>query len=254
MPAFLLAITAVLLMAAAIVFTYFNEGESLRLTCTPAYTVCNRWYDSDGRVHNLSTETVSQFQAFQTAFQEAPPSGSCLVIRTKRLGVTAYTGGKTLYSADAQNGTAYHFIPVDELDSTHTVVLHLTPYRRKTGSITGDVRLCSKNEYLLCMLDKNKPFIAAILALITLCAVSLGIAAGKFLSKKRSGFADLYLTFFLALAAVFTLFSCDLGAVLVGSPACVQLLKYTSLLLAPIPLGAFLFHLKVQNRKMKAKS
>ena len=249
-----MTLAALLMMACAIVFTYFNEGESLRLTCTPSYTVCNRWYDSEGKVYNLREETFSQFQAYQTEFPKAPPAGACLVITTKRLGVTAYTGGKTLYSADAQNGTAYHFIPVDELDGAGTVVLHLTPYRRKTGSISGDVRLCSKNEYLLCMLDKNKPFIAVILTLGALCAVSFGIAAGKLLSKKRNGFGDFYLTAFLLLAATAFLFSSDLGAVFVGSPACVQLLKYAALLLSPVPLGAFLFHLKVQNRKLRADS
>ena len=227
-------------MAASAVLTYINEGESARLSCTPAYTVCNRWYDSNERVYNLSEISVTQFQAYQTEWKEKPPAGSVLIIKAKRLGVAAYTGGKTLYYAAPQNGTAYHFIPVDELDNTNTVVLHLSPYRHKTGSLAGDVRLCGKNEYLLCLLEKNKTAIAAVLLTANACVVSLGIALHKLFCKKKSGFGDLYLTVFLLLMTVALLFSSDLGAFLVGSPPYVLLMRSLALLLSPVPLGGFI--------------
>ncbi|MBQ9227541.1 MAG: hypothetical protein IJ168_01815 [Eubacterium sp.] len=237
----LFALTAgcVVLCAVLGIWTATVAGDAARLTPEPFYTVCNRWYGESGKKENIVGRSVTQRTVYQTALADRRHTGEYLTVKSKNLGLTAYTGGKILFYRAPESGVAFSFIPVGELDEGGTVVLQLEPVNNKSGMLLDNIVVSNKNDYLLTLLVGSRRTVLTALCLLLALTAVMTVAAVKIKGKQRSGFGILYLAVFLALCFVVCILRSDLAAFLIGSVTGIAILRHTLPLLLPIPLLAF---------------
>ena len=241
----LICITALIISAC----TMKDSDDGERLGFSPSYSTANRWTEDGGRITDLSKLVLTKSRVYHLDFESAPPSGSKLIIKSENMGITAYIGGKMLYKAESDFGTRYNIIPIDEISDGGALYLHLSPTSKMTGKITDTVRITTQNDFLFTLLRNRLPLISVLFLLILLLIAILVFTCVKLSKSERKYFKNGYLTAFLVLVIAFLLGSSDLLQIIIGSAVVRYVIKYTSLMLLPVPLAIYITALTKQKSK-----